>query len=367
MKVLFIANYKDGDNGWSEAALKYILAMDSVGIDVVCRNIKLNNINGNVPKRIQELEQKDLNNVDVSIQHVLPEMMTQDKKISLNIGMYYGETKWRGFHPWKHHLNKMDHLFVPNEDMSENHEKDKCTVIPVPIDGISSYKNRKLVKLDSVKGYKFYWAGDLSRRKNLSCLISSYYSTFNNSDNVTLILKPSKYGASPEQIKAEVMHRCKTIAGHLRLYSDLDRYPSIHILPFNLKRDDLLNLHHTCDCLVYPSFGEGWGMIVADALALNKRVILNPVGGMKYMKNILKSDSSGIESCKNMEEIVIGSDHQFKQIYTARESWYIPSSLDIGRLMKKCFNNKKEVDNSEIFNSLSYTNNRNMIKNIIKE
>ena len=34
MKVLYISNYKDG-TGWGNAATDYILAMDSVGIDVV--------------------------------------------------------------------------------------------------------------------------------------------------------------------------------------------------------------------------------------------------------------------------------------------------------------------------------------------
>ena len=31
MKVLYIAHYKEG-TGWSQAAIDYILAMDSVGI-----------------------------------------------------------------------------------------------------------------------------------------------------------------------------------------------------------------------------------------------------------------------------------------------------------------------------------------------
>ena len=41
MKVLYISNYKDG-TGWGNAATDYILAMDSVGIDVVCRSISFN-------------------------------------------------------------------------------------------------------------------------------------------------------------------------------------------------------------------------------------------------------------------------------------------------------------------------------------
>ncbi len=41
MKVLYIGCYRD-HTGWGQAAIDYILAMDSVGIDVVCRPLKLN-------------------------------------------------------------------------------------------------------------------------------------------------------------------------------------------------------------------------------------------------------------------------------------------------------------------------------------
>ena len=55
MKVLYIAHYKEG-TGWSQAAIDYILAMDSVGIDVACRNVSLTGANAEVPKRLLELE-----------------------------------------------------------------------------------------------------------------------------------------------------------------------------------------------------------------------------------------------------------------------------------------------------------------------
>ena len=57
MKILYIGHYKEG-SGWSNAAINNILALDSIGIDVVCRNIKLTNSENEVPERIKELEQK---------------------------------------------------------------------------------------------------------------------------------------------------------------------------------------------------------------------------------------------------------------------------------------------------------------------
>ena len=55
MKVLYIGCYREG-TGWGQAAIDYILAMDSVGIDVVPRAVKLNNNQPELPQRILELE-----------------------------------------------------------------------------------------------------------------------------------------------------------------------------------------------------------------------------------------------------------------------------------------------------------------------
>ena len=74
MKVLYVGCYRDG-TGWGQAATDYILAMDSVGIDVVPRPVKLNKNNIPIPNRITELERKDSSGAEVCIQHILPHLM----------------------------------------------------------------------------------------------------------------------------------------------------------------------------------------------------------------------------------------------------------------------------------------------------
>ena len=71
MKVLYVGCYRDG-TGWGQAATDYILAMDSAGIDVVPRPIKLNQNKISLPKRLAELERKDSSGCDICIQHTLP-------------------------------------------------------------------------------------------------------------------------------------------------------------------------------------------------------------------------------------------------------------------------------------------------------
>ena len=57
MKVLYIGNYRDG-TGWGNACIGNMLAMDSVGIDVVPRAISFEQMDKPYPERIKELEQK---------------------------------------------------------------------------------------------------------------------------------------------------------------------------------------------------------------------------------------------------------------------------------------------------------------------
>ena len=59
MRILYIAHYKEF-GGWSQAATDNILALDNVGVDVVCRNVTLTQDKQEVHPRILELEKKDL-------------------------------------------------------------------------------------------------------------------------------------------------------------------------------------------------------------------------------------------------------------------------------------------------------------------
>jgi len=57
MKILYVSHHKEG-TGWGQAAVDYILSMDSAGLDVVPRAVKINNRNPNIPNRILQLERK---------------------------------------------------------------------------------------------------------------------------------------------------------------------------------------------------------------------------------------------------------------------------------------------------------------------
>ena len=83
MKVLYLGHYKEG-TGWANAAINNILALNKQDVDLVTRNVRLTK-ETNVPEEILELEKKDLQNIDVCIQHVLPHHLVASTKFKKKI------------------------------------------------------------------------------------------------------------------------------------------------------------------------------------------------------------------------------------------------------------------------------------------
>ncbi len=364
MKVLFIANYRDGHNGWSEAAKHYILSMDEVGIDVVCRPIKLNNFIGVIPDKIKKLEEKDLNNVDICIQHTLPNLMFNNKESLINIGMYYKET-FSDYHYWDSFLERMDYTIVPNTLMFETENRKPDYLLPVPMD-FEEYKNIENANISFGDSYKFYWIGDLNRRKNLKRAIESYYLSFNKSSDVSFIIKASKFGYNESMIHEEIITLCKVVAMNMKLYDSFEKYPPIYVIGNDLSRKQILELHKSLDCLLYPSFGEGWGMVVADAAAIGNDIICNNVGGMKDIINNYNDKNKDLLLTPT-EINVLGMDKSLPHLYSSKESWYDTSTIEMCKKMKQAVNNKHLKNTETNLHNFSYKNIGNKMKEILND
>ena len=89
MKVLYIGHYKEF-GGWARAATDYILSLDAVGVDVVCRNVTLTQ-DQPISGRLKELEQKNTDGCDYCIQHVLPHHLVGTEKFKQNIAILDAE------------------------------------------------------------------------------------------------------------------------------------------------------------------------------------------------------------------------------------------------------------------------------------
>ena len=115
MKVLFIGHYREG-GGWAKASIDFIQALDSIGIDIVCRNVSLTNKYVDIPQRVIELENKSLDNVDYFIQHELPHHLVSTTKFKKNIAYFEYETN-NMKNEWTNNLRLVDEVWVANKTL----------------------------------------------------------------------------------------------------------------------------------------------------------------------------------------------------------------------------------------------------------
>lgn len=347
IKVLYIGHYKEA-SGWGQVARDYILALDSVGIDVVPRSIKLDNPNFPLPTRLIELEQKESKNCNICIQHVLPHFMKYDGYFKKNIGLFELETNNIKYTSWPSHLNLMDEIWVPCAEMKDNAKingiEKQCRVIPHTFN-IEKY-NKKYDKLDIPdcnNSFTFYFIGEYNRRKHVGALIRAFHSEFTPGEPVTLLLKINRSGMSENELSEDIKNLCNKIKQNLRLYQDQQDYKSEIIITRYISDDDMMKLHSTCDCFVMPSFGDAWNIPCWEAMAMGNPAIATKVGGMR---DYITSYENGF-LINAIEEPIIGVDESLPGFGTGREMWH---NISIKELMEKM---RLIYENRQLYNNMS--------------
>ncbi len=280
MKVLYIGCYRDG-SGWARAALDYINAIRTTDVDLCIRPLKLNGFPGELSEELRELEVKPSAGIDVVIQHVLPHFMEYQPGVK-NIGLFVTETDSAPMTNWVRKLNMMDELWVPNTEGVEwcknNGVKKPVKVIPHAADIKKYTLPRKKLDLPLDGKFTFYFIGEHTRRKNIAALLKAFHLEFTYNEPVNLLLKVNKFGSDPYD---ELAQMCEVNKMGLRLYKDTHKYHQEIIIADYMSDDDILDLHHTCDCFIMPSFGEAWNIPAFDAMAFGKTPICTKTGGMK--------------------------------------------------------------------------------------
>jgi glycosyltransferase involved in cell wall biosynthesis len=359
MKVLFIGVWKDG-SGWGNATQNYILALDSVGIEVVPRAIKLNDVEAEVPERILELEQNNERNCDACIQHILPHMMTYDSRVGVNVGVFdYETTNFRRTN-WATYLNTMDQVWVPNNAMvqytTDSYVNKPIHVVPHCTD-ISKYSQRyEPYPIPEVNdNFTFYTISTLMRRKNLPALIKAFHLEFQPHEPVKLMLKVS---GARTHIVQQIKEMTMEIKRGLRLYPNLSDYNSEIIITQWMNNNEIMRLHQTGDCFVLPSYGEAWCIPGFDAMALGNPVILTREGGPK---DYIRDNENGIlVDCRLEPAFIRPEEVPIENIWTGHENWHAVDIDDLRKKMRMVYEDKAlrtKLSNNGIDSSYDYHHN----------
>lgn len=341
MKVLYLGYYRDG-TGWAKAAQNYILALDSVGIDVVPRYVKLNSIDAEVDEKIVELESHTDKNCDVVIQHLLPHHMDFNGNFDKNIALYVTETDSCKNTFWPERINLMDEAWVPNKFMAEHtclNSKINIPhkVVPHAFD-MSKYERGydKLSVPETEGKFCFYYIGDFSRRKNIGCLLKAFHLEFEPNEKVSIVLKCNCPGLRPDELEEKMTSLCSEVKKGLKLYGGKTEmyHKEIFVCDY-MSEENIMNMHNSFDCFVSASFGEAWGIPIFDAMAMGKTPICTDSHGPSFF---LDGGGYLIES---YQENCFGVTDTFEELYVGNENWSVPKVSGLRKCMREAFENEE--------------------------
>lgn len=367
MKVLYISYISTG-SGWSKAAANNIRALQSVGIDVVYRDIRYSHKGlVDLDEDIIECEKKDLNNIDVCIQHVIPIHLVKTDKYK-NISYLEYETKNLLNTSWRDYLEMMDEVWVPNKPLVklvENDCKIKAVYIPHTHNISTYYESYENVVIPHLgHTYKFYSISDLNDRKNIESTIKAFHAAFDKDEPVSLILKVKDIRLPEQALGKNIQNLCTKIKKESRLYKYVSSYKSEFIISENITDNEVMALHNYADCFINTSHGEDWSIPTFDAMGMGKQIISSPTGASQYLKSY-----AGAYLLKGIDTLCRSSDSHFPDIYTGRDYWDNIDERELVEIMRKNYLNPQSYKSNglKIAKNFSLENVGKMMKKALSQ
>lgn len=363
MKTLYIGHYREG-TGWSQSAINHILALDSAGVDVVCRNFQLSNQTSEIPDRIEELQKKDLKNIDYCIQNVLPNHLAGSTKFKKNIAFFPFETRINKDHLWVDYFNLVDELWVPstcNQKMLDAINIKSRVVLPA----VENKPSDQKINLGASK-FKFYSIVSEWKKQNVEGLLRSYFSEFSLTDNVCLVLIVNSDGLSPQERSSRYSELIENVKKSSNIHTRPEYYPAILLVTQDLDKKGLHALHFSCDCYVDVGHGCIWDDRVFSSLVNGSHAICSKNG---IVEDIAKENGDIISLVSGDFSPCDQEGSEPSALFTAREDWFIPSGSEIKSKMREAVGknkiNKQDLD--IVFSKFSHNTIGNKMKDILND
>lgn len=209
--------------------------------------------------------------------------------------------------------NKLDALFVPSEHNKMLFEREGVTVpihvVPLGVD-TEHYKFMDRPKRNT---FTFFMSGVLTIRKNPGAVLSAFLDLFKDNPDVRMVFKTHS-----------------GTMGHLQM-----PYKNVSIIDEYTTTEKMLQYFYDADCFVFPSRGEGFGLVPLEAMSTGLPVIVAKNTGMadycdeKYNYFVQKH---------TMQKAV-----RFPTKWGDVGEWYDPDYNELKSLMKYVYEHQDEA------------------------
>jgi len=270
-------------SGYGQASRGYILALNKLGIPLTVSPVAFDSVSPELGEDrviLSKLINKKID-YNIVIIHLTPEFWEQHKETGkTNIGYTVWETS--RLHPdWPGYINNNVDAVMVGCSWSAEVFKNSGVEIPVfvvpHVMNMDEYNDIQPYTISGIKenAYKFYDIFQFMERKNPMALIKSYWATFQNDENVALILKTYRSNSSDEE-----KDLIKKSIRKLKEVTPLDKYPPVYLVLDVLSKKEILGLHRVGDCFVSLNRLEGFGLCSFEAGAAGNPIIVTGGGGV---------------------------------------------------------------------------------------
>jgi glycosyltransferase involved in cell wall biosynthesis len=175
---------------------------------------------------------------------------------SNQLGYHIGYTPWEStklLPGWLEEFNTVDELWTTSELIKRWY---LAAGVEVPIKvykhGIDSeWTNQRRKVFDKIK---FLHVGEPAPRKGGQMAIDAFRTAFGNSKDVHLTVKAHRFNNTRIYMGQHIV-------------GSIEDYSNVSLITQELAQDHLVNLFHNHHAMVYPSWGEGFGLIPFQAIA----------------------------------------------------------------------------------------------------
>ena len=326
-----VSGFFKAEIGFGEAVRGNIKALEAVSIPYIPLNFNLDlkdRLNDNSLKNFSQDPIYDINIIHINpdtIPSFLEEKGKEFFKNKYNIGFWAWELS-----EFPDSYNEYFILFNEIWTPSSFCQKIIAEKSPVPVIDIPHIIEIKETDIDKTKTFgfdkdkfTFLFMFDYNshlERKNTIAIIEAFEEAFSGNDHVQLVIKTSIPTYFPQDKET--------------LINSIQQKNNIVVIEEMLRRDQLLSLINQCDCYVSLHRSEGFGLTIAEAMALGKPVIATGYSGNLEFMNINNSFAVKYE----MIELTHNVGQLQKGLF-----WADPDILHAAKLMNFVFNNNDEA------------------------
>jgi glycosyltransferase involved in cell wall biosynthesis len=170
--------------------------------------------------------------------------------------------------------DRVDEVWVPSTWLKDCYVRSgipagKVVVVPNGVDCSVFRPDGERFPLRTRKGCKFLFLGGTIGRKGFDLLLAAYRQAFRAEDDVCLVVKGQGGG----------VYRMNDPGPELvRVHAQDPEAPELEYRDDNLTQEQMAALYRSCDALVLPYRGEGFGLPIAEAMASGLPVIVTAAG-----------------------------------------------------------------------------------------